>query len=241
MTGIIVEIQRRPDNEKRFSWPHYCAALGSRLRCVVHLLVLCPDEKTARWASGPFETGYGSFIPVVLGPSRIPPVTDMEEARADPDLAMLSAMTHPRNWAVLRALPAVFDPDIPNHRMYAAITQTIFPAHVLSQLEVVLKTQAHAWVAETDWGRELIEKLKADAQKEGLQKGLRKGIEQGIAQGHDRELVNQARTLLTVLETKGITVDEAARRQINACADTDQLSAWTIRAVTASSIEEILS
>ena len=53
-------------------------------------------------------------------------------------------------------------------------------------------------------------------------------------------MANQAKTLLTMLATKNIAVDDASRDRINACTDTDQLSTWTVRAVTASSIEEIL-
>ncbi|WP_333716720.1 hypothetical protein, partial [Gordonia sp. (in: high G+C Gram-positive bacteria)] len=71
-------------------------------------------------------------------------------------------------------------------------------------------------------------------------RGLERGLEQGLEQGLERQVANQAKTLLTMLATKNIAVDDASRDRINACTDTDQLSTWTVRAVTASSIEEIL-
>ncbi len=51
--AVVVEVQLRPDDRKRFSWPVYVAALRSRLRCSVSNLVVTPDQRVADWAAEP--------------------------------------------------------------------------------------------------------------------------------------------------------------------------------------------
>jgi hypothetical protein len=93
--GIVVEAQLAPDERKRFVWPVYVANLRARLEVPVWLLVVTADEATARWAAKPIDIGGGNrFAAFVLGPSGIPEITREDEARADPELAVLSAMAH---------------------------------------------------------------------------------------------------------------------------------------------------
>jgi hypothetical protein len=95
--GIVVEVQLSQDQRKSFVWPVYVTNLRARLKCPVCLLVVASDEPTARWACKPIDMGAGNlFTPLVLGPSGVPEVTDPEQARADPELAVLSAMAHGR-------------------------------------------------------------------------------------------------------------------------------------------------
>lgn len=93
--GIVVEVQLSPDERKRFVWPVYVANLRARLECPVCLLVVTADEAVARWAAKPIEMGgTNRFTPLVLRPAGVPEVTDEARARSDPELAVLSAMTH---------------------------------------------------------------------------------------------------------------------------------------------------
>lgn len=93
--GIVVEVQLSPDERKRLVWPVYVANLRARLKCPVCLLVVSADEAVARWAGKPIEMGAGNrFVPLVLGPSGVPEITDEAQAQADPELAVLSAMAH---------------------------------------------------------------------------------------------------------------------------------------------------
>jgi hypothetical protein len=119
--GVVLEVQRSPDEDKRLSWPSYAAILRARLKREVCLLVVTPEESVARWASRPIALGGGNwFTPLVLGPSAIPRVTDETTASRDPELAVLSAMAHGRDEdttqaasiasAALRACVAL-DPD----------------------------------------------------------------------------------------------------------------------------------
>lgn len=96
--GFVVEIQLRQDPDKSFSWPAYVCNLRSRIRSPVCLLVLAGDEAVARWARRAIHLGGDNhFKPWVLGPSDVPEITDEATARADPELALLSAVAHRRD------------------------------------------------------------------------------------------------------------------------------------------------
>ena len=93
--GVVVEVQLSQDRRKRFVWPVYVATLRARLECSVCLLVVTVDDAIAKWAAQVIEMGGGNqFVPLVLRPSGVPEVIDEAQARADPELAVLSAMAH---------------------------------------------------------------------------------------------------------------------------------------------------
>lgn len=93
--GIVIEAQLSPDERKRFVWPAYAVNLRARLELPVCLLVVTVDEATASWASRAVDVGGGNtFRPLVIGPAGVPEVVDEAHARADPELAVLSAMAH---------------------------------------------------------------------------------------------------------------------------------------------------
>ena len=92
---VVVEVQRRRDPAKRFTWPAYVALLRARFRSDVRLLVVAPDPAVARWCRRPIALGNDAmFTPTVLSSDEIPAVTDPEIARADPELSVLSAIAH---------------------------------------------------------------------------------------------------------------------------------------------------
>ena len=95
--AIVVEVQLGPDDDKRWTWPIYLAALRARLRCPVTLLVVTHTASTTRWASQPIDLGHPGFTlrPLVLGPNAVPFVTSEAAAALAPELAVLSAMAPP--------------------------------------------------------------------------------------------------------------------------------------------------
>lgn len=102
--AVIVEIQLQEKERKRFVWPYYAASLRARLECPVGLLVVATDDAVARWAAKPVDTGgLHPYAPYVLGPSGVPEITSEIEARAHPELAVLSAMAHGKDADVDRA------------------------------------------------------------------------------------------------------------------------------------------
>jgi hypothetical protein len=109
--GIVVEAQLQKESNKLYSWPAYAALLRSRERCPVCVLVFAGDETVADWARRPIDLGGGnSYTPWVISPLGVPIITNEQEAKADPELAVLSAMAHgadnDHNLAVSIALAA---------------------------------------------------------------------------------------------------------------------------------------
>jgi hypothetical protein len=139
--AVVVEVQRHIDDAKRWSWPYYAAAMSSRHECPAVLLVVTPSPKVADWADQPLDTGPCSlFWPVVLGPSRIPQVTD---ASAEPELLMLSATAHAELepsivTALLRRLDGV---DQPLRDAYARITLALVAPTIREEVERMLKAR----------------------------------------------------------------------------------------------------
>jgi len=93
--GIVLEVQLGYDEDKRYAWPSYVSNLRARIRCPVCLLVITAEEGVARWARKNIELGGGNcFTPWVLSLANIPEITDEQQAKDDPELAVLSAMAH---------------------------------------------------------------------------------------------------------------------------------------------------
>ncbi len=119
--AVAVERQMGRDLEKRLTWPAYLVNLHTRLKCPTLLVVLCPTEALARWCSAPIRTGHPGFdlVPLAIGPERMPVVTDPDQARALPELAVLSARAHggtdPRT---LRAVVEALDSTAGDNRAF---------------------------------------------------------------------------------------------------------------------------
>lgn len=107
--AIVVEAQLSRKPRKKFVWPVYVTSLRARLEVPVCLLVVTADESVARWAAQPVDLGNGSvFRPLVLGPSSVPEIVDEAQARADPALAIFSAIAHGRDRDASRAAQIAF-------------------------------------------------------------------------------------------------------------------------------------
>jgi hypothetical protein len=77
--------------------------------CPVTLLAICPRQHVADWYDEPIPLGHPGFVlnPIVLGPERIPVITDSTEAGRLPTLGVLSAAAHGPD--VIRALHTGLD------------------------------------------------------------------------------------------------------------------------------------
>jgi hypothetical protein len=217
--AVVVEVQLRRDRDKRWSWPVYLTTLRARLRCPVVLLVVCVDSSAATWCAEPIELGPGSrVVPVVLGPDRVPVVTDGDRAAEVPELAVLSAMAHGSDPDVEQVLDALVEglSNIDRERagLYSDVVLAALPAAARRYLEALMSTGTWEW--QSDYARGLV----AEGRTEGRTEG-------------------EARALLAVLDARGVDVSDAARERITACTDLEQLDAWVRRAVTATSVDEL--
>ncbi len=223
--AVIVEVQRRQDPGKIWSWPMYVVSLRTRLECPVILLVVCPEASVARWCARPIELGHPGLVlkPLVAGPNEVPVITDPGQAAEDIELAVLSVIHHaaaPEGPEILNALfTALHNLDRDQAGMYAAMVRAALPGEIWDHLERHLKTETHEYLS--DWARDNIAKGKAEGRAEGK------------VEGH-------AEAILTVLSARGIEVSEDISEKIRKCHDLDRLAAWLRAAATVDSSDALL-
>jgi hypothetical protein len=93
--GIVVEVQLTRDERKSYAWPAYVANLRARHQCPACLLVITTEDSVARWAARCISLGPGTTCkPWVIGPFNAPIVTELQQARNNVELAVLSAIEH---------------------------------------------------------------------------------------------------------------------------------------------------
>ncbi|MPY97020.1 MAG: hypothetical protein GEU97_03345 [Actinophytocola sp.] len=215
--AVVIEIQLGRDRGKRWSWPVYLATLRSRLRCRVVLLVLCSTTTIAEWCAVPIDLGHPGWVlrPLVVGPDRVPIITEPSDAEQSPELAVLSAMAHGAEPAhgekVLSALLAGL--------------RSIDDEHLTRYHDLVLSALPAA-------ARACLEDMMTAGTYEYMSDFVRRNVNQGRAEG-------KADAVLAVLAARGIAVTDDAKARITACTDLAQLDAWITRAVAIDSADEL--
>jgi hypothetical protein len=219
--AIVLEVQLARKPKKRKIWPVYLTHLRLRLGCPTCLLVVCPDGGVARWCAEPIPTGHPGWDlkPMVLGPTKVPVVTDPAEATRSPELSVLSVMAHgqgEQGLAVGKAvLAAAAGLDEERQIFYADVAcQSVNDA-----ARAALETMMKGYKFQSDFAK----KYFGQGREEGLAEGIEKGIEKGVALG-------EANALFTVLDARGIKVTKAVRQRVTSCADVAQLQQWLRRA-----------
>jgi len=215
--GIVVEAQLSRDDDKLFTWPLYGVALRARLRIPCCVLVVAPQEAVARWAAKPIDTGQPRvpFAPLVIGPGAVPYVSDLEEAKRAPELAVLSALAHGQEEAgvkvALAAIGAADTLDDQQGRLYT---------------DLVLSAMSEAT-------RSALEDMMASGNYEYQSDFAKKYFSQGKAEG-------KAEVLLKIFGGRGIAVSEQQRRKVLACSDIPTLDRWIDRAFQVRTADETL-
>jgi hypothetical protein len=222
---VVVEVQRSRNAGKRYSWPVYVAGLRAKKKCPVWLLVVASSEAVARWAAKPIELGGGSFLlPWVLGPSKVPVVTDAALARGNLQLALLSLLTHGKGQNVqqaaqvaLAARRALEGLDGEFAAIYSDFVENALSGPARREFR---KMDPATYVFKGPTARRLI----AKGEKKGLEKGLEKGR---IA-------------LLTSLLTERFgALSRTVRGQL-ASSSIEQLDAMGKRVLSAKTLDEVL-
>ena len=219
--GIVVEVQLSPDDRKQYVWPAYVAGLRARLKCLVCLLVITADDACARWAAKPIDLGGGSvLVPCVVGPSGVPEITDEAAARADPELAVLSAMAHGRDAdpeksmrIALAAQLASADLDDDRSTLYCDL--------ILHSLSEAARRAFKAMRA-----------FKYEYQSDFARQYFGQGVEKGIAQG-------RADVVLRLLTIRFGALNDDVKARI-AMATADELDVIAERLLTAPTLQETL-
>ena len=83
--AVVVEIQLRYDDRKRFSWPSYLTQVRAAHRCPAVLLVICLNTATATRCRLPIVTGHPGFdlVPLVIDSLTIPDPSSPAAATAN--------------------------------------------------------------------------------------------------------------------------------------------------------------
>lgn len=231
---IIVEVQRRIDAEKRWTWPAYLWMQRLRRRCPCHLLVVAPDAAVAAWAAQPIHCGEASSTrAVVIGPGQIPRITELEQAEAVPALALLSARAHglgPDGGAVRRVALAVLNSlKVDDRRVYSELVvgpTTDDPTDHFKEELVLVDTSNLANLYRTPEGTEFARFLLERLQER----------REAIA---DQKVLLQA--LLRVLARRGVVLSAEQEAELRGGTDTQEFYYWLERAATANSAEELFA
>jgi hypothetical protein len=178
--AAVVEIQLARDPDKDFTWPQYVVGQRLRLRVVVDLVVVAPAPEVARWCATPIAIDDRGCIlrPLVLGPETIPPVTDPDQARAFPELALLSVAAHgrgPAAEAVGRAALTGCDVlDSARIEMYADFILTSLSREVAHKVSATMNPNGYEIQSEVL--RELIDRWRREGCINERQHILRKQL-----------------------------------------------------------------
>lgn len=225
---LAIESQGKKDPAKPASWAYYLSYLHTKYRLPPVLLVVCQSQATAEWAERPFFIGPPQWAaltlrPLVAGPHNMPVLTDAAEVRKDLALATLSLITH----------GADRDPGVILKAMTTALRDT--PEDVKNPIVDLISQGLGTLPAAALW-RKLVT-VDLSFYKSPISEELRgEGRDEGLAKGRAQQ---GARSVLRVLELRGIAVSDEARERITSCDDVDLLEHWMDRAVTADSTEEI--
>lgn len=203
--GIIVEIQQNRDKDKRRQWPRY--------DCPVDLLVICPDQATARWYAEPIPTTLDGYThrPKVLLPAWVPAMTNAGKVAADPLMAVLSVAYHGHAPRVAEAfLAGIASLGAEPGKNYYECGIRMSPAEVRQILEVLVTT----------------------TYKRPYSEVLGRAYDEGLIEG-------QRNTVLMVLKARNLAATDSERERVASCTDLDQLQAWAEAALTAATINDV--
>jgi hypothetical protein len=223
LLGVVLEVQRSEVRRKLRTWKLYVAQLEAELEVSVALLVFCPDPTLAGWYRRLLEPDGSSLTlrPLIYTPEDVPLVLDVVLARANPALAVLSALCHAGQAELDEMFPALAEAL----RSAGPKKEFLYYDIVLAGLPPAARVRWEAFMTTTlephEYHSDVFRKLAAEHQERGEARG-------------------EARGVLTVLDARGVQVPEAVREQILACTDLAQLDVWLRRAVTASTADEVI-
>ncbi|MBE3012513.1 hypothetical protein IL992_25445 [Microbispora sp. NEAU-D428] len=139
-------------------------------------------------------------------------ITDPDQARACPELAVLSAVAHPdeaEDGPALEAMPAGLKTlDQERRTLYLNFVFRSLPEVTIKRLEEMVTTIQDF----EDLGK--------------------KYFSHWVAEG-------QIKSIFSVLDARGLEIPEDARERIRRCEDPNQLDAWARKAAVITSVDEL--
>ena len=231
--AVIVEVQRAEDKDKRFSWPVYHALVRARHRCPTTLLVLCPDDKTARWARQPIDTGQPGYpwAPLATTPREL--LIEVVDTSNETELIMLAVLGHPERLddpQLVEAVTRAFEPLEENLALtYADGILQCLPEHAKQAWRKLMTTAHYRYQSDFATGYFNEGKAEVVSRCRGESRGESRGGKPAKA----------ARMVLLILEQRRVSLSAAVRERITACTDPGQLEDWGRRALTVTDADHL--
>jgi hypothetical protein len=239
--AAIAEVQLSKSEDKHSSWLQYTATMHRQLQVPVTVMVLVVTEEMERWCAEPlrYDRAGNTFRPLVIGPSQIPWMTDLEQASVLPELAVMSVAAHADEpGAEAIALTAVFacaPLDGPRATRYMdAIMMLLSESARRALLEYL---NMHHYEYQSEFARKYVEEGRKDGleegRKDGLEEGRKEGLKEGLKEGRQEVLGK-------LLSLKFGELPDWAALRLRAADDTD-LARWTERVLTAPTLDDVFA
>jgi hypothetical protein len=231
--GIIVEIQLSRDQRKPFVWPVYATTLRARFECPVRLLVVALTTSVAKWAAKSIDLdGTNVYTPLVLDRSVVPEILDESQARADPELAVLSALAHGQDSDTQKSARIALNAQRGCRRMRPDRRQ-LFTDLILSGLSAAAQKELRnmdlsTYEYQSTFARRCV--------RRGMVKGLIKGLAKGEAKGR---VEGQCDLLIRQLTLRFGPLSAAQQKRIRQASIAD-LDAIAERVLSASTLRQAL-
>jgi hypothetical protein len=159
----------------------------------------------------------------VIGPAQIPVITDPDEARRDPELAVLSLIAHGDEPGAERiaiaAIEGAQDLDTDRAAVYLDVVFARLGETARAALEKLMQTGSYEF--QSDIARNWFSKGKAEGKAEGEAKG-------------------EAKVLLQLMELRGLEIPDSIREQILGATDCAQIEVWVSRVLYAKTAAEVV-
>ncbi len=243
---VAIEIQRRHDPNKRWSWPLYAAQLEAPHRVPAVLVVVALHQRVAEQLRGPsFGWPERPFAPIVLGPE------ELAAAETRPDQAENAAQS-----PYFRALASLVLAGPPRGKLRpdrlaqleANLRGTLAELHALphdqrKQILDLLHGTARSPEVRATLER-LLEVTDMDVyemiRRERRQRARAEGRAEGKAEGRaEGKAEAKAEDLLRLLRRRGFEVSAEREAAVLSTTDLGALDAWFDRAIDARSLDEV--
>lgn len=177
-----------------------------------YLLVVTNRESVTSWAGRPIDLGHPGFylVPWVIGPGGLS-ISEPDD-NAPPELAILKVLLQGE----------APDPDLAMAALVAA--GRLDPERGLLYTDLVLRALGDA-------AQKVMEALMSDTRYEYQSEFARKYFGQGLAEGRGEGREALVRSLLRILDHRGLVLSSDDRKRIESCPDLATLERWMDRAL----------
>jgi hypothetical protein len=221
--AVIIEPQLRDSETKRFSWPVYVTTARRLAGCpAAVLVVICPDPAEAAKCRQLIRTGHPGFdlVPIVIDANG-PPGHD---GVGGPYLTLFAASIGGIDMASETGARTVLD---------AMSSPGISEAERLSMTAIIMSLASDAaWqfleamMHTSEYKKTFLDEIHEAALAEGEVKGEARG---------------EAKSVLKILDARGLASSEEQRQRVMSCTDAAQLDIWLDRAITADTTDEVFA